>query len=144
MNKNNTELKSGMLLFTLLFLIISSQGHLPHKEVNHFPLNGDTLSCLIIPSDLLTKNQYSTGYHYQILREFALDQQCALRLVTLSDTISPWDAMILHDIRVMVLNPDRDSVPEPIEELFIAGPPINSLDHAWVMLKEDFEVMQAM
>ncbi|MCL1973503.1 MAG: transglycosylase SLT domain-containing protein [Bacteroidetes bacterium] len=144
MNKNHRGIKSGILLFTLLFLMINSHGRLPHEEVNHFPLSGDTLSFLIIPDDVLSHNQYSVGYHYQILREFARDQQCALKLVSMADSISPWETMIDGSVKVMIMNADCDTIPEALEERFIAGPSINSLDHAWVMLKEDFDVMQAM
>ena len=143
MNKH-IALKSGILVFTLVFLMMSSQGRLPHEKINYFPLSGDTLSCLILPNNVLGKNRYSIGYHYQILKEFAKAQQCALRLIPLADSVSPWEAMLAQNVHVMITNTEYDSVPEVLKGRFIAGPSLNNFEHTWVLLQEDFDVMMAM
>ena len=144
MSKNNIGLRSGMLLCTLAFLMMSSPGRLPHIKANYYPLIGETLYCLITTDDTPGNKPYSVGYHYQVLSEFAKDQQCDLRLIPLSDSLFLWDAMIKRPLTVMIMNAVCDSVPKELEERFIVGPSLNTLDHAWVVLNEDFEVMQAM
>jgi len=137
-------LKIGFPVITLIFLSLGTNARLPDENRNYAPLNNDTLSCLIIPSDAHRRHQYQTGYHYHILQEFAKDQNCFLRLTLLPDSVSVWEALFDQMVRVVVLDATRDTVPENMEELVIAGPSLNAKDHVWVYLKEDFEVMQAM
>ena len=116
----------------------------PDAHRGYAPMHNDTLFCLIVPGDVYRTKQYPTGYHYQILSEFVKDQNGFLRLTTLPDSVSVWEALLNNMVRVVVLDASRDTIPESIEERVMAGPSLNTKDHVWVYLKEDFEIMQVM
>ena len=144
MANTNKGLKWWFPVFTLIFLSMGTSARLPYENREFVSLYNDTLSCLIVPGDVHRKKQYSTGYHYQILREFVKEQNGFLNLTTLPDSLSLWDALLEKTVRLLVLDANRDTIPEYMEDLVIAGPSLNSKDHVWVYLKEDFEIMQVM
>jgi len=144
MKNSNKWLRWWFPVLTLVFLSLGTKARHPDEPRHYTPLHNDTLSCLIMPGDILRKKQFPVGYHYQILKEFVQDQHSTLLLTTLPDSATVWEALLNKTVQVAVLNATRDTIPEEMEDLVIAGPPLNTKDHVWVYLKEDFELMQAM
>lgn len=133
------------LFLTFFFLSTGTKIDLPGEHIDYAPLHGETLSCMMPVRDARRVKQYHTGYHYQILREFVKNQHCSLNLLPLPfDSTSVWEALYNKEVRIIVFDSNRDTIPEYIENQIVIGPSLNDQGHVWVFLKDDFEVMQAM
>ena len=138
------KLKLSVFVLTLLFIICGTKMQPGQSVRNPFPLHGDTLTCIVVSAQEQSWNhRFSMGYHYQILKEFAKEQGCVLRLETLPDSVSLWTAFMDGDCRVMVLDADCDPVPQALQEQVVVGLPLYNND-AWTFVKDDFEVLQTM
>ena len=145
MKCHNKWLKWWFPILTLIFLLVGAKTHLPGEHLSYASLNGETLTYSLAIRDAHRKKHYHAGYHYQILKEFAHDQECFMEFMpVLPDSTSIWDALMSKEIRIAVIDPNRDTMPPFLEEYLILGPSLNSKGHVWVFSKDDFEAIQVM
>ena len=144
MKRHPNRLRWWFPVLTLIFLSLGIKARLPDEYLDYTPLYNNTLSCLIIPSDIPERDTYSAGYHYQILSEFVKEQNGSLHLTSLPDSISVWEALLNQMARVVVWDAALDTIPEYMGDCVTVSHPLNSKGHVWLYLKEDFEMMQAM
>jgi membrane-bound lytic murein transglycosylase F len=123
----------------------------PYKPAEKFNilssplLAGDTISCSVIIDKSLYTKGHSIGYLYELSKEFDKQLGSVTKLSPNDETtISQWVKLATGDIDMIIMNTQKDTVPEMFQDDVISSIPINGNDDVCVVEKNNYNIIQTL
>ncbi|MDD2418997.1 MAG: hypothetical protein EOM16_06905 [Bacteroidia bacterium] len=136
------------LIIALFFIIIhpvlssSDEGH--SAESYSFHLEGSHLNAMVnINGGMYLNHGHPVGFHFELLNRFASHQNCNIKISPAQDK-DPWEQLLSGKTDILVMDAQKDSIPEEFSDKVIASLELNSNNQVWVVRKSDFPILQSM
>lgn len=133
-------------LFTLLLIVIhsvlSSFGkHISENKYSTF-LEGKEVKALVnIKGGMYLKQGHPVGFHFDLLNRFALHQKCSLKIKPVHES-DPWAELISGRVDILVVDSQRDTIPDEYSDLVISSTDLNHHEQVWVVKKENYQMLE--
>lgn len=130
-------------LFVLVIIIILAGSTKIRKESSPlYFLEGDTLDVRIaVEGGVYIRQGHPSGFHYDILNKFAKNEKCKLNLLPKNDS-DKWDELISGSVDILVIDADKEVIPDELSGNLISSVAINDGEQVWVVRREDFNLLQ--
>ena len=137
------------ITFILAFCFISFPDWETEKTDVPSPLlfAGDTLECSIMLDKTLRARGYSIGYLYELFQKFEQDQRCKINLAIVEheqDPMHMWVELITGKIDMLVLNSERDTVPNIFSDEVVSSSILDRRENVCVVRKDNYNIVQSL
>ncbi len=135
--------KYVLALFVILALYMAgSKREIIKGERELLFLEGDTLLVKVnIEGGVYIRQGHPSGFHYELLNRFAQNEKCDVML-TPKDSSNSWNELLAGDIDILVINEDKEVIPEEFSDFLISSVVINDNQDVWVVRKDDLILLQ--
>lgn len=103
---------------------------------------GDTISCAVLLPHEAKATGNKINYIYDIFKNLEENQNCNIALSLQDNTLEQWGKLASNDLDMLIINSDRDTVPQQYEDLVISGIPLNRDQDVCVVTKENYKLLQ--
>lgn len=139
--KANIRFIFALAVIMVLFMFGPSV-NMTKYERNVFFLEGDTIDVKVnIEGGIYIRQGHPSGFHYELLNRFAKNEKCVVMLVPQKEDES-WDALLAGAIDVLVINADKEIIPEEYSDFLISSVEVNENQDVWVVRKDEIILLQ--
>lgn len=139
--------KYAVVLCISLFIILfpsNKKKEMPEIFAPPF-LAGDTLSCHIMIDKSLAAKGHPLGYIFDVFGEFTTQQGCEIEFSHETESrLAQWVKLTTGKMDMMIINSQKDSVPEMFQENVISSIPINDNEDVCVVAKDNYKIIQTL
>jgi len=135
------------LTFVLAFFLFSFPRWEAEKWDIPSPLlfAGDTLKCSIMLDKTLRSSGYNIGYLYELFDKFKQHQRCEISLnIVEQNAMQQWVQLITGKIDMLVLNSERDTVPNIFADEVVSSSILDSRENVCVVKKDNYNIVQTL
>lgn len=146
LNNNSLMRPFSKILFTLLLVVIhslfSSFGkNLSENKYSNY-LEGKEVKALVnIKGGMYLKQGHPVGFHFDLLNRFALHQKCSVKIKPILES-NPWTELISGRVDILVVDSQKDTIPDEFVHLVISSVDLNHHEQVWVVRKENYQLLQ--
>ncbi|OFZ11837.1 MAG: hypothetical protein A2465_06290 [Bacteroidetes bacterium RIFOXYC2_FULL_39_11] len=145
---NNSSLMRpfSKILFTLLLVVIhslfSSFGkHISENKYSNY-LEGKEVKALVnIKGGMYLKQGHPVGFHFDLLNRFALHQKCSVKIKPILES-DPWTELISGRVDILVVDSQKDTIPDEFAHLVISSIDLNHHEQVWVVRRENYQMLE--
>ena len=131
----------ALIIILVLFMAGSTRDIIKGERELHL-LEGDTLVVKIdIEGGVYIRQGHPSGFHYELLNRFVKNEKCEVKL-TPKDSSNSWNELLAGDIDILVINGEKELIPEEFSGFLISSVEINENQDVWVVRKDDFVLLQ--
>lgn len=105
-------------------------------------LAGDSLSCTVFIKNSIAVKGYSLGYVYELFHNLDESQMCVTEIKPQDNYFASWVKLATGKIDILIINAQRDTVPEIFQEEVISSIPINPSEDILVVEKNNYQLIQ--
>lgn len=105
-------------------------------------LAGDTLKCIVLNQNSIATKGYVLGYTYELFRSFDAYQMCKTEIEPQENDFASWVKLSTGMIDILIINSQRDSVPEVFQDEVVSSIPINRAEDVCVVNKNNYQIIQ--
>lgn len=104
---------------------------------------GDTLSCYVMVNKSLSAKGDPLGYLFNILEDLEENQNCTVELThNENHRESEWLQLIAGERDLLIIDAQKDSVPDIFLEDFVSSVPISDNEYFFVATKSNYKLIQ--
>lgn len=144
---NNVYLKYVIVLLFAIALFIFPSNKIKQRRDLFAPplLAGDTLSCYVMIDKSLSAKGHPLGYIYALFGEFAKQQGCKIDFShQLEEPLSQWVKLATGLTDMIIINSQKDTVPEMFQDDVISSIPLNDNEDVCVVEKSNYTIVQTL
>lgn len=139
--KANIRYIFALAVIMVLFLVGPSVNKTKYER-NLFFLEGDTIDVKVnIAGGIYIRQGHPSGFHYELLNRFAKNEKCVVMLAPQNSDKS-WDALLAGAIDILVINADKEIIPEEYSDFLISSVEVNENQDVWVVRKDEIILLQ--
>ncbi len=133
--------------YTLAFIAAFLFAMLPKWEHNIIDtpsprfLAGDTLACMVSIQNSIAAKGHSLGYIYELFSYLDNNQMCKTEIEPVIPDTTSWLALVEGSSDILIINSQRDTVPEIFQDEVISSIPINDSEDICVVSKSNYQII---
>lgn len=137
---------TAVLCIALFILLFPSNKKKLMPEMFAPPfLAGDTLSCYVMIDKSLAAKGHPLGYIFDVFGAFSAQQGCEIEFTHQKETpLAQWVKLSSGKIDMMIINSQKDTVPEIFQGNVISSIPINDNEDVCVVEKGNYKIIQTL
>ena len=146
LNKSSLMRPTPKILFTIFLVVIhallSSFGkHISENKYSTY-LEGKEVKALVnIKGGMYLKQGHPVGFHFDLLNRFALHQKCSVKIKPVIES-NPWIELISGRVDILVVDSQKDTIPDEFAHLVISSIDLNHHEQVWVVKKENYQMLE--
>ena len=129
------------IIFAFIILFPRRENGRQDKSVPHF-LASDTLICNVFFINHIGEKGHGLGYTYELFRLFDSHQLTYTEIIPTEGGFDCWADLITEEVDFMVVNSNRDTVPEIFQDEVISTIPIDEELNICVAKKESYDFIK--
>ncbi len=105
-------------------------------------LAGDSLSCIVFIKNSIAVKGYSLGYIYELFDNLDKSQMCHTAIEPQENYFASWVKLATGKTDILIINAQKDTVPEIFQEEVVSSIPINPQEDVLVVEKNNYQLIQ--